>query len=82
MIMPGCQPLKTIKARAGTLNKQRELEVFRDELRDAGHDVEGSGGDVMQGLYARFQTEVYIPEPIVDVRCFSIHFTTLTDRIF
>lgn len=64
LVKPGCQPLKTIKARPGTVNRQRELEVLKEELRNAG---EPSDGDVMQGLYARSQTEPYVPEPIYDV---------------
>ncbi|EAU86269.2 DNA repair protein rhp42 [Coprinopsis cinerea okayama7 len=65
MIKAGCQPLKTVKARPGTLNRQRELEVLKDELRDAGFSGDASG-EVMQGLYARSQTELYVPDPIVD----------------
>jgi len=25
---------------------------------------------MMQGLYARSQTEVYVPDPVIDVSCF------------
>jgi xeroderma pigmentosum group C-complementing protein len=66
IIQAGSQPLKTIKARPNTVNRVRELEVLKDELRDAGHSAENV--EVMQGLYARSQTELYIPPPIVDVR--------------
>ncbi|KAF6741742.1 hypothetical protein DFP72DRAFT_941814 [Ephemerocybe angulata] len=64
IVKAGCQPLKTIKARPGTVNRLRELEVMKDELRDAGHSAEGV--EVMQGLYARSQTELYVPPPVVD----------------
>ena len=69
IIIAGSQPLKTIKARPNTVNRVRELEVLKDELRDAGHSAENV--EVMQGLYARSQTELYIPPPIVDVRPLS-----------
>ena len=73
MVKEGVQALKFVKVRAGTVNKMRELEVLKEGLREAGgeerqndHD-HGTGGEVMQGLYARFQTEPYVPDPIVDV---------------
>ncbi|XP_006462844.1 hypothetical protein AGABI2DRAFT_47748, partial [Agaricus bisporus var. bisporus H97] len=61
-IKTGEQPLKMVKVRAGTVNKLRELEV----LKEAGGSGEGNSGDAMQGLYARLQTELYIPDPVVD----------------
>jgi xeroderma pigmentosum group C-complementing protein len=69
-VKEGMQPLKFNKVRAGTVNRMRELEILKDGLREAG---EGSGttpaaGEVMQGLYARSQTEPYVPDPVVDVR--------------
>jgi xeroderma pigmentosum group C-complementing protein len=65
-IKTGEQPLKMVKVRAGTVNKLRELEV----LKEAGVKDEGNSGEVMQGLYARSQTEPYIPDPVVDVSFF------------
>ncbi len=63
-IKAGEQPLKMVKIRASTVNKSRELEV----LREAGTSGEGgSSAEVMQGLYARTQTEPYVPDPIVNV---------------
>lgn len=64
-----------VKVRAGTVNRMRELEVMKDELKVAGQDEatngEGSsvaaGGEIMQGLYAYSQTEPYVPAPVVDV---------------
>lgn len=70
MVREGVQALKLAKVRAGTVNKMRELEVLKEELREAGgegnQNGHGTGGEVMQGLYARFQTEPYVPDPIVD----------------
>lgn len=68
-IKTGEQPLKMVKVRAGTVNKLRELEV----LKEAGGSGEGNSGDAMQGFYARLQTELYIPDPVVDVSRFYIH---------
>jgi xeroderma pigmentosum group C-complementing protein len=50
------EPLKWVKQRAVTLNKRRQQELARQE-----------GVDVLQGLYAEWQTEVYRPPPIKDV---------------
>ncbi|KAJ3503963.1 hypothetical protein NLJ89_g8197 [Agrocybe chaxingu] len=70
MIKAGEQPMKMVKVRAGTVNKMRELEVLKDELKIAG---EGDGassssaaGEIMQGLYAYSQTEPYTPDPVID----------------
>jgi xeroderma pigmentosum group C-complementing protein len=51
------EPMKWVKQRAVTLNKRRQQEMARLE----------AGEDIMQGLYAESQTEVFIPPPIVDV---------------
>ncbi|KAF5380650.1 hypothetical protein D9757_007020 [Collybiopsis confluens] len=45
------------------------LRIYVDELEDGGGGGGarvGSGADVMQGLYARHQTELYIPDPVVN----------------
>ncbi|CAA7262889.1 unnamed protein product [Cyclocybe aegerita] len=70
MIRAGEQPMKMVKVRAGTVNKMRELEVLKDELKVAG-EGDGSGssstvGEILQGLYAYSQTEPYIPDPVID----------------
>ncbi|KAG5646006.1 hypothetical protein DXG03_004608 [Asterophora parasitica] len=62
MVKTGCQALKMVKIRSGTINRMRELEVMKDELKEA-----GASGETMQGLYARNQTEPYRPDPVVDV---------------
>ncbi|KAF5377814.1 hypothetical protein D9615_006671 [Tricholomella constricta] len=65
VVKEGCQALKMVKIRAGTINRMRELEVLKDELREAG-DAGTSVGETMQGLYARNQTEPYMPDPVVN----------------
>lgn len=68
-IRPGAQPLKMGKVRASTLNKKRAVEMATANYA-ASRDT---GGDpaVMQGLYAEWQTEPYVPDPVVEVilRC-------------
>jgi xeroderma pigmentosum group C-complementing protein len=78
-VKAGEQPMKMVKIRAGTVNRMRELEVLKDELRVAGEEDDGqgtgsgagatanAGSEVMQGLYAFSQTEPYVPDPVVDV---------------
>ncbi|TFK33041.1 hypothetical protein BDQ12DRAFT_716098 [Crucibulum laeve] len=69
MVKAGCQPMKMVKVRAGTVNRMRELEVLKDELKEAGPSSVGpnsAGGEIMQGLYARSQTEMYVPDPVID----------------
>ena len=70
-VREGCQPMKWVKQNAVTVNRRRAVEMAlaeRDRLPVAG---EGEGfsseKDVMQGLYAQSQTELYIPDPVVDV---------------
>ncbi|KAF9021485.1 Rad4-domain-containing protein [Hymenopellis radicata] len=67
VIQEGAHALKMIKTRTGTIAKQRELELLKDGLREAG-EASGVNGEqqVMQGLYARSQTEPYVPPPVVD----------------
>nr|GAT55865.1 predicted protein [Mycena chlorophos] len=62
-IREGEQPLKLVKARAATLGRMREVAVMKDGLRTAGEDDQG---EVMTGLYAFSQTELYVPDPVVD----------------
>jgi xeroderma pigmentosum group C-complementing protein len=57
VLRTGVQPLKEAKARASTVRKKRELEMRREE----------EGGDVMVGMYAHWQTDLYTPPPVVDV---------------
>lgn len=64
-VKEGCQALKFVKARAGTIGRMRELEVMKDGLKEAGEQIGAS--EAMQGLYARHQTEMYKPDPVVNV---------------
>ena len=73
-VREGCQPMKWVKQNAVTVNRRRAIEMAmsdrQDRLAVAGED-QGAGfsseKDVMQGLYAQSQTELYIPDPVVDV---------------
>ncbi|KAJ7643749.1 hypothetical protein FB45DRAFT_1052641 [Roridomyces roridus] len=71
-IKEGQQPLKFIKLRASTLGKMREAEMLREGLRVAGENENAEGSkktqdqEPMQGMYALFQTTLYVPDPIVD----------------
>lgn len=75
VVREGEQPTKMVKVRPNTINKMRELEVLKDDLKVAGRDSpseEGPpssvvAGEVMQGLYAFSQTEIFIPDPVIDV---------------
>ena len=60
------QPMKMIKQRAVTINKKRAVEMALSD-RNADGSGEGNEGGLMQGLYAKGQTELYIPPPVVDV---------------
>jgi hypothetical protein len=64
-IKEGAQPMKMIKQRAVTINKRRAVEMALAE--QSGDNGEGNEGGLMQGLYAKNQTELYIPPPVVDV---------------
>ncbi|ODQ51617.1 Rad4-domain-containing protein [Saitoella complicata NRRL Y-17804] len=52
----GEEPLKKVKARAVTLTRKREHEQQMAE----------NEGPVLQGLYAKYQTELYRPPPVVN----------------
>ena len=55
-VRPGEQPIKKVPVRAVTMNRKREVE-----------EAERDGGEkLMQGLYARDQTDWIIPPPIKD----------------
>ncbi|KAK7048704.1 hypothetical protein R3P38DRAFT_2870999 [Favolaschia claudopus] len=73
-IKEGEQPLRWGKMKASTIGRMREMEIMREGLRDRA-EAAGIGGlgakkigeeEVMQGLYAWSQTELYVPDPIVD----------------
>ncbi|KAL4073305.1 hypothetical protein V8B97DRAFT_2034594, partial [Scleroderma yunnanense] len=60
----GCQPMKMVKQRASTIGRQREMELALERAKTEGHS--GDAGEVMQGLYAYSQTDLYRPDPIRD----------------
>lgn len=66
VVRAGEQPLKYVKQRAATLNRRRELEIR------ANTEGANGSGEVMQGLYAELQTEIYVPLPVIDVRFFYL----------
>jgi hypothetical protein len=84
-VIAGEQPMKMVKIRAGTINRMRELEVLKDDLRVAGSDgpnghdegPSSAAGEIMQGLYGYSQTEPYVPDPVIDVS-FSYLFFIVT----
>lgn len=57
VIKVGEQPLKRVVQRAHTINSKRALELAK---ADSHIDTP------MQGLYAKWQTELYVPEPVVE----------------
>ena len=65
-IKEGAQPMKMIKQRAVTINKKRAVEMALVDQNGSGSG-EGNECGVMQGLYAKGQTELYVPPPVVDV---------------
>lgn len=65
-IKEGAQPMKMIRQRAVTTGKRRAVEMaIMDQNGDG--SGEGNEGGLMQGLYAKGQTELYIPPPVIDV---------------
>ncbi|KAK7061108.1 hypothetical protein VNI00_000844 [Paramarasmius palmivorus] len=64
IVKEGEVPIKEVKVKASTVNRQRELEVLREAgANGSGANDKGKGHEAMQGLYARRQTEVYVPPP-------------------
>ena len=51
------EPMKWVKQRAVTLQKRRQVELAKQD-----------GEEMVQGLYAQSQTELYRPPAIKDVR--------------
>lgn len=69
--------MKWVKQRAVTVNRKRAIEMAmsgKDDLDVAGEGGVGSEKDVMQGLYSIGQTELYVPDPVIDVSLFSMFF--------
>ncbi|KAI5479522.1 hypothetical protein MNV49_003464 [Pseudohyphozyma bogoriensis] len=56
VIKDGAEPMKEVKRRTNTINRKRAEEMLKFD-----------GGEVdLQPLYAEFQTEVYLPPPVID----------------
>ncbi|KAG2106579.1 uncharacterized protein F5147DRAFT_700477 [Suillus discolor] len=64
VVREGCQPMKMVKQRAVTIGRKREMELALEKARTDSHG--GDGQEDMQGLYARSQTELYKPQPVID----------------
>ncbi|KAG1780652.1 Rad4-domain-containing protein [Suillus placidus] len=64
MVREGCQPMKMVKQRAVTIGRKREMELALEKARTDTHG--GDGQEDMQGLYAKSQTELYKPKPVID----------------
>ncbi|KAG1860121.1 hypothetical protein DFJ58DRAFT_779513 [Suillus subalutaceus] len=64
VVREGCQPMKMVKQRAVTIGRKREMELALEKARTDTHG--GDGQEDMQGLYARSQTELYKPDPVID----------------
>jgi xeroderma pigmentosum group C-complementing protein len=76
VIRIGQQPLKRVKARASTINKKREWEMMRErgavQAAVNGAEGEGDGREMLtQGLYALWQTELYVADPVIDVSLYG-----------
>jgi hypothetical protein len=65
VVREGCQPMKMVKQRAVTIGRKREMELALEKARTDTHN--GDGQEDMQGLYAKSQTELYKPDPVIDV---------------
>lgn len=59
VVKAGQQPMKSVKVRASTISKTRAIGI-------AGETMERES-QVMQGLYAYDQTELYQPPPVINV---------------
>lgn len=64
VIQLGQQPLKRVAQRASTINKKRIMEVVK---------ANGTNEMPTQGLWAEWQTELYVADPVIDVRRCHCH---------
>lgn len=55
-VKEGAQALKWVKQRAMTIHRRRAMELAQQE-----------GDEMLQGLYSEVQTELYIPDPVLNV---------------
>lgn len=67
-IKAGEQPMKQVKARLMTINKQRAMQSAREKAEQAaleeGGEYDPDSLEPQTGLYAEWQTEVYVPPPV------------------
>ena len=70
-VKEGVQPMKWVKQRAVTIHRKRAMEAAQQE-----------GEEMLQGLYSLAQTELYVPEPIVDVSLAGFPFSFLCSFLF
>ena len=61
-VKEGVQPLKWVKQRAMTIHRRRAVELAQQE-----------GDEMLQGLYSEEQTELYVPNPVVNVSTFRTY---------
>ncbi|EJC98123.1 Rad4-domain-containing protein [Fomitiporia mediterranea MF3/22] len=54
-VKEGVQAMKWVKQRAVTIHRRRAMELAQQE-----------GDEMLQGLYSEAQTEIYVPDPVVD----------------
>lgn len=70
IVKPGEEPVKTVKSRVVPNKKGgiRDLARITNDGDDVDEDREdlGSGGPLSVGLYGEWQTEVYVPAPIIN----------------
>lgn len=55
-VREGCQALKMVKQRAVTVHRRRAMEMAQQD-----------GEQALQGLYSESQTELFVPDPVVNV---------------
>lgn len=65
-IKEGEQPMKWVKMRAVTTARKRAIELAKMD----------GGDEAQQGLYAHWQTKVYVPPPVVDVSTTRSYFSS------
>jgi xeroderma pigmentosum group C-complementing protein len=64
VVKQGEQPVKTVKAHAFTVEKKR----LKEQAKQEGHDF-------TVACYGEWQTELYVPPPVVDVSCNAFFFS-------
>ncbi|KAL5520128.1 hypothetical protein ACEPAG_1788 [Sanghuangporus baumii] len=60
-VKEGAQALKWVKQRAVTVHRRRAMELAQQE-----------GDEMLQGLYSEAQTELFVPDPVVNASAFVV----------